>query len=320
VSSGVGGKMRVVMARSLLLVIFMGGVCSQFYPDYDLPELGPSSAQVTGLSSVVAPNAEWPYLSDHHYYPPHQHHQPSYYPRPHSHQRYLYNQHFGHGRRRNYGGRYGGYGGHYGGGYPSYYRQPYYYPSHRGYGRHSQALPNYINFANQLALAHNDPEGPYLGTHYKRAGRKRRSVPGYSRHGGYYGRRYPYYNPYYYGGYRHSHGRGSHYHSAYNPYAYDMQSANGLDDPMLTASFPSDYYGYTMYKMPSLRLPNPFGYNSPGLSLSPYHQYSRLGYSNYMSQMGRDGGAAVKFGFPFALPVIDPAEAGDTPTDPAEGG
>merc|ERR1712055_1128156 len=268
-SSGVGGKMRV-MARSLLMVIFVGGACSQYY-DYDLPELGPSSAQVTGLSSVVAPNAEWPYLSDHHYYPPHQHHPSPYYSRPHSHQGYGYNRHFGHGRRRHYGGRYGGYGG-----YPSYYRQPYYYPSHRGYGRHSQALPNYINFANQLALAHNDPEGPYLGTHYNRA---------------------------------------------YNPYAYDMQSANGLDDPMLTASFPSDYYGYTMYKMPSLRLPNPFGYNSPGLSLSPYHQYSRLGYSNYMSQMGRDGGAAVKFGFPFLPPVTDPAEAGDTaPTDPAEGG
>merc|ERR1712002_1424923 len=152
---------------SLLLVICASGV-SSFYDD--LPELGPVSAEVTGRSSVVAPNAAWPYLNDHLHYP-------SYYPRRDG---YGYG-----GRYGGYGRRYGGYGGRYGG-YPGYY-PPVMPPCYGDYYPRSQALPNYINFANQLSLARNDPEGPYTGTHFRRAGRKRRSV-GRRGYGSYYGR------------------------------------------------------------------------------------------------------------------------------------
>jgi len=307
------------IAFSLLLVIFASGV-SSFYDD--LPELGPVSAEVTGRSSVVAPNAAWPYLNDHLHYP-------SYYPRRDG---YGYG-----GRYGGYGGRYGGYGGRYGaryggygyggryggyggryGGYPGYY-PPVMPPYYGDYYPQPQALPNYINFANQLSLAHNDPEGPYTGTHFRRAGRKRRSVGRrgygsyYGRYGGRYGGYGRYYNPYYYG-YGRRYGQ-------YRPFNYDYQNANGLDDPMLTASFPSRHYGYTMQKLPNLRMANPFGYNSPGLALSAHHQYSRLGYSNYMSQMGRAGGPAVNLGFPGGpFPPVVPGNGGTPGTNPPNTG
>jgi len=316
VLSGVGGifRMRELhIAFSLLFVLFASGV-SSFYPGFDksaIPDFGPApvNAEVTGRSSVVAPNAVWPYLNDHHQYPPYR---PSYNPGG-----YGYNRQFSHGRRYGYGGRYGGYGGYGGryggyggryGGYPGYYRPPYY----GNYYPQSQALPNYINFANQLSLAHNDPKGPYMGTHYKRAGRKRRSIArGYGGYGGYYGHRHGgryhyhnYYNPYYYG-YGRRYGQ-------YRPFSYNYQNANGLDDPMLTASFPSRHYGYTMQKLPNLRMANPFGYNSPGLALSAHHQYSRLGYSNFMSEMGRDGPPG-RFGFPSIDDPTPPVATNPTP-------
>jgi len=81
----------------------------------------------------------------------------------------------------------------------------------------------------------------------------------------------------------------------YNPYAFDYQTSASLDDPNLTAHYPSDYYGYSMQSLPSLRPSNPFSsMQSPALALNPHYQYSRAAYNNFLHE-SMDGQDPVKY-------------------------
>merc|ERR1712114_62705 len=80
----------------------------------------------------------------------------------------------------------------------------------------------------------------------------------------------------------------------YNPYVFDYQTAASLDDPLLTAHYPSDYYGYSLHQLPSLRPSNPFQNQAPGLALNPHYQYSRAAYQNYLHQ-SMDGVDPVEY-------------------------
>jgi len=91
------------------------------------------------------------------------------------------------------------------------------------------------------------------------------------------------------GGYNKNIGYGN-----YNPYVFDYQTSASLDDPLLTAHYPSDYYGYSMQALPSLRPNNPFQNQAPGLALNPHYQYSRAAYRNYLHE-SMDGADPVEY-------------------------
>jgi len=199
------------------------------------------------------------------------------------------------------------------------------------YSQHIQQVADYMPIANQMALAFDDPISPYEGTHFTKADphttygmdmappssgtdhlpsiyqtgkhtRKRRSLghPG-SRYGGYgMGGYNPYasrqmYHPNWdtryqrLSGYNKNIGYGN-----YNPYVFDYQTSASLDDPLLKAHYPSDYYGYSMQALPSLRPNNPFQNQAPGLALNPHYQYSRAAYRNYLHE-SMDGADPVEY-------------------------
>jgi len=202
------------------------------------------------------------------------------------------------------------------------------------YSQHIQQVADYIPIANQMSLAFDDPVTPYVGTHFTKAEpsikygmdmeapssgtahlpsiyqpkkhtRRRRSLgsaghagrhPGYGVHpghyGGYGGQMYhPSWDTYYQrmAGYNAKRGYGN-----YNPYVYDYQTSASLDDPLLTAHYPSSYYGYSMHQLPSLRPANPFASQAPGLALNPHYQYSRAAYRNYLHE-SMDGVDPVEY-------------------------
>jgi len=113
-------------------------------------------------------------------------------------------------------------------------------------------------------------------------------------------------SPYYQQPYR-NHRHHSHWPQSYNPFIYNYQLANRFHDPVLKASYPSEYYGYTFQPLSSMRPGNPLN-NYPGLGLNSYYQYSKAAHADAISKSVRglnpNAKAIVKL-------IDDPSDAGN---------